>query len=186
MKFGKNMSRIGKKTIIIPIQVEVKIGQHQLEIKGPKGELVQSIPPQLKLVLQGSVIEIKPEGKSKNISALWGLFRSLIFNMVKGVTEGFEKKLEIEGVGYRAAVQGNKLVLSIGLSHPVEIEAPANIEFKVEKNTITVSGIDKQVVGQIAAKIRDQRRPEPYKGKGIHYLGEIIRRKSGKRAVSTE
>lgn len=180
------MSRIGKKTIIIPDQVEARIEQQQFKIKGPKGELTQSIPSRLKLVLQGSVIEIKPQTKSKNISALWGLFRSLVFNMVKGVSEGFEKKLEIEGVGYRAAVQGNKLILNIGLSHPVEIEAPAGVEFKVEKNIIIISGIDKQVVGQIAAKIRDQRPPEPYKGKGIRYAGEIIRRKSGKRAVSTE
>ena len=180
------MSRIGKQPIQIPENIEVKIIQDEIKVKGPKGELSQSIPSQIKLVLEEQELKVIPQGKSKNTPALWGLFRSLIFNMVQGVSQGFEKKLEIEGVGYRASLQDNKLVLSLGFSHPIEIEAPEGIEFKVDKNIITVSGIDKQLVGQLAAKIRDQRKPEPYKGKGIHYLGEVIRRKAGKKAVGTE
>jgi large subunit ribosomal protein L6 len=185
------MSRIGKQPIVIPENVEVKIGEDEIKVKGPQGELTQSIPPQIKLILKDSStgqkeLQVTPQEKSKKTSALWGLLRALIFNMVKGVTEGFEKKLEIEGVGYRASLQGNKLVLNLGFSHPIEIEAPAGIEFKVEKNIITVSGIDKQLVGQVAAKIRAQRKPEPYKGKGIRYLDEVIRRKAGKKTVGTE
>ena len=180
------MSRIGKQPIQIPANVQVNISQDEVKIKGPQGELNQSIPSQLKLILEEQELKVIPQGKSKNTSALWGLFRSLIFNMVQGVSQGFEKKLEIEGVGYRASLQGNKLILNLGFSHPIEIEAPEGIEFKVDKNIITVSGIDKQLVGQLAAKIRDQRKPEPYKGKGIHYLGEVIRRKAGKKAVGTE
>lgn len=184
------MSRIGKQPITIPKEVELKISQHQIIVKGPKGELSQSIPCQIKLDLHESGDEkelvVIPQSKSKNTSALWGLFRSLISNMAEGVINGFEKKLEIEGVGYRVSLDGDKLILNIGYSHPVEIQAPSGIEFKVEKNLITVFGIDKQLVGQTAAKIRAQRKPEPYKGKGIHYLGEEIRRKPGKKAVGTE
>jgi len=195
VKFGKPMSKIGKQLIIIPESVEIEINQQMIKVRGPKGELSQSIPPQIKLDLKdlpangsvkGKELQVIPQEESKNSSALWGLLRALIFNMVKGVTEGFEKKLEIEGVGYRASVQGNKLILSLGFSHPIEVVAPDKIEFKVDKNVITVSGIDKQAVGQIAAKIRAYRKPEPYKGKGIHYVGEVIRRKAGKKAVTTE
>lgn len=187
------MSRIGKKPIIIPKSVEVKIDKGEIVVKGNKGELSQIIPSQFELSLsvssENSLVKelvIAPKKKSKNSSALWGLYRSLIFNMVQGVDEGFEKKLEIHGVGYRAAVEGKTLVLSLGLSHPVKIEALKNIEFKVDKNVIIVSGIDKQLVGQMAAKIRDQKKPEPYKGKGIKYEDEIIRRKAGKKAVASE
>lgn len=194
MKYGKShiiMSRIGKQPIIIPKGVEVKIADAQILVKGPRGELIQPIHPQIKLDLKDlsegqKELLVSPKGKSKNIVALWGLFRALIFNMVKGVIEGFEKKLEIQGVGYRASLQGNNLVLAIGFSHPVEIEAPESIEFKVEKNIITVSGMDKQLVGQIAAKIRSQRKPEPYKGKGIRYLDEVVKIKAGKKAASSE
>lgn len=185
-----NMSRIGKQPIIIPKDVEVKIADTRISVKGPKGELIQPINPQIKLDLKESEgqkeLSVSPKGKSKDAAALWGLFRSLIFNMVKGVTEGFEKRLEIQGVGYRASLQDNNLILNIGFSHPVEIEAPENIEFKVEKNIIIVSGMDKQLVGQIAAKIRSQRKPEPYKGKGIRYLDEVVKIKAGKKAVSAE
>lgn len=180
------MSRIGKQPIIIPENVEVKITDEQIAIKGPKGELTQSIPWQIKVVSEKRELIVTSRQKTKEASALWGLLRSLIFNMVKGVTEGFEKKLEVEGVGYRVSLQGNKLIFNLGFSHPIEIEAPEGIEFKVDKNIITVSGIDKQLVGQIAAKIRAFRKPEPYKGKGIHYLGEVIRRKVGKKAAGTE
>jgi len=187
------MSRIGKKPIIIPKGVEVEIRGENVIVKGNKGELSQTVPSLFDLSLKNSSddpslkeLVITPKRKGKNASALWGLFRSLISNMVHGVCEGFEKKLEINGVGYRAVLEGKTLVLSLGLSHPVKMEAPENIEFNVEKNIITVSGIDKQAVGQMAAKIRDQKKPEPYKGKGIKYIDEVIRRKAGKKAVGSE
>jgi large subunit ribosomal protein L6 len=180
------MSRIGKQPIQIPEGVEVKINDQNIVVKGPKGELTRIIRPELKVELKGKEIWVTPVKKTKNTSALWGLTRVLIFNMIEGVTKGFEKKLEIEGVGYRASVQGNKLVLNLGFSHPVEIEPPKGIEIKADKNIITVAGIDKQLVGQVAANIRAKRKPEPYKGKGIRYMGEVIRRKAGKKAVATE
>lgn len=187
------MSRIGKKPIIIPESVKVEIKGENVIVKGNKGELSQIVPSLFELSLKDSSndsqikeLVIAPKRKGKNSSALWGLFRSLISNMIHGVDEGFEKKLEINGVGYRAILEGKTLVLSLGLSHPVKIEAPENIEFKVEKNIITVSGIDKQLVGQMAAEIRDQKKPEPYKGKGIKYIDEVIRRKAGKKAVGSE
>ncbi|PIS31820.1 MAG: 50S ribosomal protein L6 [Candidatus Portnoybacteria bacterium CG08_land_8_20_14_0_20_40_83] len=184
------MSRIGKQPIPIPEKVEVKINGDILIAKGPKGELMRQLPKNIGAKVENGNILIFPDSKvnstDKKVMALWGLSRALIFNLVKGVKEGYEKKLEIEGVGYRAAIQGNKLVLSLGFSHPVEIEAPKGIEFKVEKNVITVAGIDKQLVGQVAADIRSRRKPEPYKGKGIRYQGEVIKIKAGKKAVSTE
>lgn len=191
------MSRIGKKPILIPENIEVKIDPDLIIIKGPKAELKQPLPPEIKVGLEDKTLinggvekkikqlQVGLNKKTKNSQAIWGLFRSLIFNMVKGVSQGFEKKLEIEGVGYRAAVQGKKLILNVGFSHSVEIEAPAGIEFAVNGNVITVSGADKQIVGQIAAEIRSKRKPEPYKGTGIHYLGEVIRRKAGKKASTT-
>jgi len=182
------MSRIGKKTINIPDGVELKIENKKVIVKGPKGQLEQILSNNFELVQdkESKELLIKPIKESKSNSALWGLFRSLIFNMIKGVTDGFEKKLEINGVSYRAVVQNNNLILNLGLSHPVEIEAPKDISFEVEKNIITVSGIDKQLVGQIAAKVREQKKPEPYKGKGIRYIDEVIRRKAGKKAVGAE
>ncbi len=187
MKFI-NMSRIGKKPINIPDNVELKIENTKVIIKGPKGQLEQTLSDGFELIQnkENKKLAIKSKSESKNNSALWGLFRSLIFNMIKGVTEGFEKKLEINGVSYRASVQNNDLILNLGFSHPVEIKAPEGISFEVDKNIITVLGIDKQLVGQIAAKIREQRKPEPYKGKGIRYIDEVIRRKAGKKAASAE
>lgn len=187
------MSRIGKQPIQIPDNVEIKINEDLVVVKGPKGELSQKIRPEIKVEFKelsnkekSKELQVSPNKKSKNTSALWGLTRTLIFNMIKGVTEGFEKKLEIEGVGYRVSIGGNKLVLSLGFSHPIEVEAPKGIDFKVDKNTIIVSGISKQLVGQVAADIRMKRKPEPYKGKGIRYSGEVVRRKVGKKAVATE
>jgi len=188
------MSRIGKKPILIPKNVEIKINGDEISAKGPKGELSLSWPSELSVSLkesgaegkEGKELTIGVKKKTKRSPALWGLFRSLAFNLVLGVSEGFEKKLEINGVGYRASVEGKKIILNIGFSHPVEVEAPNGIEFKVEKNIITVSGADKQLVGQTAAKIRAQRKPEPYKGKGIKYLDEVIRRKSGKKVAGSE
>jgi large subunit ribosomal protein L6 len=179
------MSRIGIQPIIIPEGVEVKIDKDLILIKGKRGELMQKLIPEIEVAIKDKTIILKEFTKTKESSALWGTFRALIANMVEGVSKGFEKKLIIEGVGYRATLSGHKLTLSLGYSHPVEIQAPKGIEFKVEKNTIIISGADKQVVGQIAANIRIQRKPEPYKGKGIRYDNEIIRRKSGKKAVST-
>src|SRR3989344_6448347 len=178
------MSHIGKQLIKIPEGVEVKINDSVITIKGPKGELNQKIIPGFKIELKDGKISVVPIKKSKNTRSLWGLMRSLISNMTKGTVDGFEKKLEIEGVGYRASVSGDKLILNLGFSHPIEIEAPKGIEFRVDKNIITVSGIDKQLVGQIAADIRAKRKPEPYKGKGIRYFGEVIKRKAGKKAVA--
>lgn len=179
------MSRIGKQPIIISEGVEAKIDRDLILIKGKKGELIQKLIPEIEVEIKGNEILLKEAKKTKNSSALWGTFRALIANMVQGVSKGFEKKLIIEGIGYKAIMSGNKIVLSLGYSHPIEIEVPKGIEFKVEKNTITISGADKQVVGQIAAEIRSYRKPEPYKGKGIRYEGETIRRKAGKKAVAT-
>jgi len=177
------MSRVGKKPIEIPSGVEVKVDDNQVSVKGPKGALTYATRPEVK-------VEVK-EGKilvsllKEDALAFWGLTRAIIANMVKGVVSGYEKKLEITGVGFRANVEGQDLVLNIGFSHPVKIKAPEGISFSVGKNIITVSGIDKGLVGQIAAKIRKTRPPEPYKGKGIKYITEQIRRKEGKKAVTT-
>jgi large subunit ribosomal protein L6 len=191
------MSRIGKQPIKISPGTEIKIEGDTIKVKSSKGELSFGLPSEIKAEVKEDNILISPKNKkaeqnesadkkAKEVSALWGLTRALIFNMVKGVTEGFEKKLEIQGVGYKASMQGNKLVMQLGFSHPVELETPEGVELKVEKNIIIVSGIDKQKVGQTAAKIRDFKKPEPYKGKGIRYEGEKVRRKAGKKAVATE
>jgi len=179
------MSRIGKKPIEILAGVTVKIDSQKVLIKGPQGELTLEVRPEIKVELKEEKIFVTPQIETKETKAFWGLTRALLQNMIKGVTAGFEKKLEIEGVGYRANLEGQDLVLNIGFSHPVKIKAPEGIKFTVEKNTITVAGIDKGLVGEIAAEIRRVRPPEPYKGKGIRYSGEQIRRKVGKRAVST-
>jgi len=179
------MSRIGKQPISILDQVDVKINDDLMIVKGPKGELKQALVSEIVVEIKEKEIIIKPKNESGS-NAMWGTYRALIANMIKGVVDGFEKKLIFEGVGYRAVVEGKKLVLNLGYSHPIEIDAPNGIEFKVEKNTITISGIDKQLVGEVAANIRDKRKPEPYKGKGIRYDGEIIRRKVGKKAIGTE
>lgn len=180
------MSRIGKKPITIPEGVEVKIEGDFVIIRGPKGELKNQIRPEIKVEIKDKKIELKPVIFHKDTSTLWGTFRSLINNMIEGVARGFVKVLEIEGVGYRANLEGRDLIVSLGYSHPIKIKAPQDIEFKVEKNAIIIIGTDKQAVGQIAAEIRAKRKPEPYKGKGIRYRGEIIRRKAGKKAVATE
>ena len=179
------MSRIGKQSIKIPDGVDVKIDNDFITVKGTKGELKQSLHPDIVVETKDKEILVRLVEKAKN-RAIWGTFRSLIANMIEGATKGFEKKLIFEGVGYRASAEGDKLVLNLGFSHPIEIKTPEGIEFKVEKNTIIVSGINKQLVGQVAANIRAKRKPEPYKGKGIRYENEVIRRKVGKRAVATE
>ena len=183
MKFT-NMSRIGKQPINIPSGVEVTIAGDMIKVKGPKGELEQKIHPKVKIEKNGDVITVSvanPEDKEDR--SLWGLFGSLVQNMVTGVTAGFFKKLEVNGVGYKVALSGKKLVLNLGYSHPIEFEMPAGTSAEVVKNVIIVNGIDKQVVGATAAKIRSFRKPEPYKGKGIKYIDEVIRRKAGKTAA---
>ncbi len=175
------MSRIGKKPISLPPGVEVKRDGSIITVKGPKGTLTQDIPEEISFVLEDGQLLMQRPSDDKKHRSLHGLSRALLANMVEGVTNGFEKKLELVGVGYRAQLQGNKLVISIGFSHPVEIDPPEGIEFEVPAVTkITVKGIDKQLVGNTAAHIRAIRKPEPYKGKGIKYENEVIRRKAGK------
>lgn len=185
------MSRLGKLPIEIPAGTEIKLQGDVIIVKGPKGELKQALHPQIKVTIgdngegrQETKVAIKDETDKKN-RALWGLYRVLINNMVEGVNKGYSKQLEINGVGYRAAVSGNKLTLNVGFSHPVDFSLPVGIAASVDKNIITIAGIDKQLVGEIAAQIRKIRQPEPYKGKGIKYVTEILRRKAGKTAATT-
>jgi large subunit ribosomal protein L6 len=177
------MSRIGKKPIEVPSGVIVSVDPGRVTVSGPKGELRQDVPSRMQIAQEEGTITVARPTERGEDRALHGLTRSLIANMVEGVTDGFEKRLEIQGVGYRAALRGKDIELSVGYSHPVLIEAPTGIEFEVPIPTeIVVRGIDKQVVGQTAAEIRKVRPPEPYKGKGIRYEGEFVRRKVGKRA----
>lgn len=183
------MSKIGKKPIEIPANVKVQISGNEILIEGEKGSLKKQFPPEIEIQLKGNqiLVNLSPnilKKKRKKAKALWGTWRQLIANMIVGVTKGFEKKLEIEGVGYRAFLEGNDLVLKVGFSHLVKIKCPEGIKFSVEKNIISVSGIDKELVGNVAAKIRDVWPAEPYKGKGIKYVGEVIRRKLGKKAIA--
>jgi large subunit ribosomal protein L6 len=176
------MSRLGKLPITIPSGVTTTLDDGVLRVSGPKGELSRSVPEkEVQVVIEGDTITVAP--KRDEAKALWGTIAAHARNMVTGVTEGFQKQLEIEGVGYRAEVTGDGIKLIVGFSHPVELAAPKGVSVTVEKNLITVSGADKEEVGQFAANIRAAKKPEPYKGKGIHYLGEYIIRKQGKKAV---
>lgn len=180
------MSRIGKKPIQIPDGVTVAADDQKIMVKGPKGELSWMLPREIAITIADSVLMLKAAAETKKTPALWGLSRAHIQNMVDGVTKGFEKKLEIEGIGYRVTSEGSSVLqFLLGFSHPIRFEAPAGIQLKADKNIITVFGIDKALVGEIAARIRSLRPPEPYKGKGIRYQGEVIRRKAGKKAVAT-
>ncbi len=175
------MSRIGKKPISLPAGVKVTVDGDTVTVQGSKGTLVQTLPEGITINQEDNQLVVQRANDSKQTRAFHGLTRALIANMVEGVTNGFEKKLELVGVGYRAQMQGKKLVISIGFSHPVEVDAPEGIEFEVPAPTrITIKGIDKQLVGNTAAHIRAIRKPEPYKGKGIKYENEFIRRKAGK------
>jgi len=174
------MSRIGKKIIEIPQGVEVMVNGASVAVKGPKGELSLAVHHDIKVTMEGNVLTCEVARNTKQSNALWGTMRALIANMVLGVTDGFEKKLELQGVGYRAALKGKNLELQVGYSHPVLVEADEGITFGVEKEIITIQGIDAKLVGQVAADIRKVRPPEPYKGKGIRYVGENVRRKVGK------
>lgn len=179
------MSRIGKKPIQIPEGVAIDKSGDIVIVKGPKGELRRKLMAEIDIEMQDKSLLVKLTGRNKKGAAFWGLYRALIQNMVKGVKDGFDKKLEIEGIGYKVQPDGQNLNFSLGLSHQVKFEAPEGIQFKVEKNVITVSGRDKELVGDTAARIRRLKVPEPYKGKGIRYAGEVIRRKAGKKAVAS-
>lgn len=177
------MSRIGKMPVVIPAGVTVEVAEdNTVTVKGPKGELTRKMVPAMQISVEGNEVIVKRPNDLKQNKSYHGLTRTLIHNMVVGVSEGYKKVLEINGVGYRAQKSGNKLQLFLGYSHPVEMTDPEGIESAVEGNTITVSGINKEKVGQYAAEIREKRRPEPYKGKGIKYKEEVIRRKVGKTA----
>lgn len=178
------MSRIARTPIEIPEKTEVALHAGDLSVKGPKGEQKRNFKSIIDIKVDDKEISLTPTRKDKFTRSLWGTYASHIKNMITGVTEGFEKKLIIEGVGYKAAVQGNEVVLNVGFSHPVHLTIPEGIEVLVEKNVITVKGIDKELVGRFTAQIRATKKPEPYKGKGIRYEGEIIRRKQGKKAVT--
>lgn len=174
------MSRIGRKPVTIPTGVEVEIKDSFITVKGPKGTLTQSIHPKMKVSMDDGVINVVRPNDQKENRALHGLTRSLIFNMVEGVTKGFKKDLEVNGVGYRVQKQGSNLVMNLGYSHQVIVPEIEGIKLEAQGNKISVIGIDKQKVGQCAAEIREKRPPEPYKGKGIKYVNEVIRRKEGK------
>lgn len=180
------MSRVGKQLITIPKEVDIRVEKDSIIVKGPKGELKQAIPFFLNIKIKDNKLSLSVEDKKvKKQRALWGTLARLIFNMIVGVTEGFEKKLELVGVGYKANIEGDKLTLNVGFSHQVDFLIPKQVEAKVNKNIISISGINKQMVGEVAAQIRKIRKPEPYKGKGIKYIDEIIKRKSGKKAVGS-
>ncbi len=178
------MSRIGKMPITIPKGVKVELNNNNIKISGERGTLERSFHPDMQVKIEEDKIFVYRPSENKFHRSLHGLSRTLINNMVEGVSSGFEKILEIQGVGYRAALEGGKIVLQIGYSHPIEVDTPKGIEFEVEKQKIIkIKGIDKQLVGETAAKIRSLRKPEPYKGKGIRYIDEIVRRKVGKTAA---
>lgn len=179
------MSRIGKAPVTIPAKVEVKIDGNTVHVKGPKGELSQSMDPSITAKIEDGVLTLERSSEEKQVKAFHGLYRSLIFNMIEGVTDGFKVQQELVGVGYRAQAQGQQLNLSLGFSHPFIIELPKEIKVTAEtekgKNpVVTMESHDKQLLGQAAAKLRSLRKPEPYKGKGIKFVGEQLRRKAGK------
>lgn len=181
------MSRVGKQPIIIPDGITIDVADDVVVVKGSKGELSLDRHDAVTVSIEDGSVIVSPNNKSRLAKALWGTVRALIANMIVGVSEGYRKVLEMHGVGYRAVLQGNNLVLSVGFSHTVELAPPDGVTFEMDgNNKIIITGIDKQVVGEIAAVIRSVRPPEPYKGKGIRYEGEVVRRKVGKRAAGTQ
>jgi large subunit ribosomal protein L6 len=175
------MSRVGRKVIVVPAGVKVSVSEAAIEVQGPKGKLTTPVPPGIRFALNGQELSCQRANDERQQRAFHGLARALAQNAIKGVTEGFTRDLDIVGVGYRAAVEGSKVVFALGYSHPVEYAIPEGIKIAVEKQTrVTVSGIDRQKVGQVAAEIRRLRRPDPYKQKGIRYVGEILKKKAGK------
>lgn len=177
------MSRIGKNIIPVPEKTTVTVTDSVLNVKGPLGELSKDIHSMVTVSVQGNEVTVTPVNSSKLSRSLWGTFASHVINMIAGVNKKYEKQLELQGVGYKVELQGNALKLSVGFSHPVVMDIPQGVEVKVEKNLITVTGVDKEAVGQFAANVRAVKKPEPYKGKGIRYVGEYVRQKQGKKAV---
>lgn len=180
------MSRIGKKPIEIPEGIKIKIKDNKLTVTGSKGVLEMVIVYEIKVEIKDNLVYTSRKQNTKRAAAMWGTTSRLISNMIKGVSEGFEKILELNGVGFRMELKGEKLVMALGFSHSVEIDIPDGLEIKIDKNNLTVSGIDKQAVGQFTAEIRALKPVEPYKGKGFKYSDEIVRRKEGKKAVASE
>ncbi len=177
------MSRIGKEPIAVPAGVDVSVDGSRVSVKGPRGQLEQSFHPDMRILLEDGTVRVERPTDERDHRSLHGLTRTLIANMVEGVTQGYEKRLEIVGVGYRALLKGTDLELAVGFSHPVSFHAPEGIEFEVPApNRVVIRGIDKQLVGEVAANVRKVRKPEPYKGKGIRYEGEHVRKKAGKAA----
>jgi large subunit ribosomal protein L6 len=175
------MSRVGKKPINIPSGVKVQLHDDRVEVEGPKGKLTTPVYPGIRIEQSNGELKAVPANESSELRAFWGLTRSLLANAVHGVSEGFSKQLDIVGIGYRAQVEGSKVVFALGYSHPVELEIPKGIKIDIEKQTrITVTGADKQLVGQVAANIRSLRKPDPYKQKGVRYVGEQLKKKAGK------
>ncbi|HLF02852.1 MAG TPA: 50S ribosomal protein L6 [Anaerolineales bacterium] len=176
------MSRIGRKVVPVPKGVTVSINGNEVKVKGPKGELTRAFRPEVSVKQEGDELKVERSNDERLVRALHGLSRALLNNMVTGVSNGFSKVLQIEGVGYRAEMKGKDLVMALGFSHPVTVTPPAGIAFVVDEKarTITISGADKELVGQVAADVRGWRKPEPYKGKGLRYQGEFVRRKAGK------
>jgi len=175
------MSRVGRKVIVVPAGVKVQVGARALEVQGPKGKLTTPVPPGISFALEGQELKCKRSNDERQQRAFHGLARALAQNAIQGVTQGFTRELDIVGVGYRAQVEGNKVVFALGFSHPVEYKVPEGIKIAIEKQThLTVTGIDRQKVGQVAAEIRGLRRPDPYKQKGIRYVGELLKKKAGK------
>ncbi|MFA5386654.1 MAG: 50S ribosomal protein L6 [Candidatus Paceibacterota bacterium] len=179
------MSKIGKKPISIPKEVEIKTEGQIIEVKGPKGVLNLNLLPGIKTDMKDGVLTVSIINNEEQTRINWGTMRSLLANAIEGVEKGFSKILEIEGVGYKAVMDGDKLVLSVGFSHPVKMDPMEGVKISTEKNQIIITGINKEKVGEMAAKIRAIKKPEPYKGKGIRYQGEVIRRKAGKKAAAT-
>lgn len=179
------MSRIGKKPIEILNGVKVEIKEEKIFVTGPKGSLNFSFSPEMEIKISENDIQVINNGKTNNSAAIWGTTARIIENMIKGVSEGYQKQLELNGVGFRMAIQGKKINMALGFSHPVEVEIPEGVEAKIENNLMTISGIDKQKVGQFAAKIKSLKPVEPYKGKGFRYVGEIVRKKEGKKSVAS-
>ena len=184
LKSGKNfMSRIGKKLLVLPAQTEVKLSGTMVVVKGPLGEISRDLHELISINIENNSVTLAPKNDTLEANALWGTYASHLVNMVHGVTTAFSKKLLLEGIGYKVEVKGEKVVLALGFSHPVEVPIPAGLKVVVEKNAIIVSGIDKEKVGQFTARLRDLKKPEPYKGKGLRYEGEVIKIKQGKKSA---
>jgi len=177
------MSRLGKKPIVIPEKTEVSLNDGIFSVKGPGGELKREFKEDISINVQDKEVSLEPKSKTETNTALWGTYASHISNMIQGVNTPFEKKLIIEGVGFKSDIKGDKLVMSLGFSHLVEMKIPEDLKVEAQKNVITISGINKEAVGQFAAQIRSKKKPEPYKGKGIRYENEVIRRKQGKKTA---